>query len=374
MRNTKIALAVLALVASTAAMADGATVYGTVDASVHQVQGGKATFGGLGNWATNVVGIVGSEELEGGLKASYNFELGYDLGTGQTGQNGGVGRSAAANTNNNPLFNRKANVSIGGDFGTVTAGLQFTPFVGAVIGGSAFTNNESFYVNSLALAGSGIAAGGGAAGTSTTTGSNSGGFFIPNSISYSSPSIGGFSAKVLGQVTGSTSNVDGTNDNKYTAYATNYTVGDISVNAGYQKRDGTFTAGTAAAPAGNYNSYTASASYAMGATTLGAGYISHTINTSAAASTKTNVFYGLVANKVTEALTVSLGYAQNNATTKGSLVSAGAQYNLNSKGTTHLYAIAAQSNKTTVSPIYAGDAGSTTGSTTGYAVGIDKNF
>lgn len=363
MKKTQLALAALALVASTAALAEGTTLYGTVDASVHQVQGGKTSFGGLGNWATNVIGLSGSEDLDGGLKAAYNFEMGYNLGTGTVGQNGG---------NPDGLFNRKANIALAGEFGTVTAGLQFTPFIGAVIGGSAFTNNESFYVNSLALAGSGIAASGGATGTSSN------GFFVPNAISYSSPNIGGFSAKALAQVTGNASydsgaNV-GKNDNKYTAYAASYAIGDVAVHGGYQKRDGGFTTPSATVGAENYSSYTTSASYAMGATTLGVGYISHTINTSASANTKTNVFYGLVANKVSEALTVSLGYAQNNASTKASLVSAGVQYNLNSKGTTHLYAIAAQSNKTAVSPIYGGDAGSTTGGTTGYAVGIVKNF
>ncbi len=368
MRNTKIALAVLALVASTAAMAQ-ATVYGVVDGGVSQVAGGKTTFGGAGNWAGNILGVSASEDLEGGMKAAVNFELGYDLGTGNNGANGGVTGSSTSNVDGNPFFNRKANVSLSGDFGTVAAGLQFSPFIGAAIGGSALTNNQSFYVTSLALAGSGVT---GASGTGATPVAS--GFFIPNSVSYSSPSIGGFSAKVLGSVTGSTSNTDDTNDNKYMAYAGSYAAGDITVNAGYQKRDGAFTAGTATAPGANYTSMALSASYAMGATTLGAGWISHDLNTSATASTKTNVIYGLVAQKVSDALIASLGYAQNNATTKASMLNIGLQYNLNSKGTTHLYATAGQGSKTAVSPIYGGTAGDTATTTKGYAVGIVKAF
>ena len=367
MRNTKIALAVLALVASTAAMAQ-ASVYGVVDAGVSQVDAGKATFGGQGNWAGNILGVSASEELEGGMKASANFELGYNLGTGNNGANGGIASSSTSNIDGNPFFNRKANVSLSGDFGTVTAGLQFSPFIGAAIGGSALTNNQSFYVTSLVLAGSGVT---GSSGTGATPVAS--GFFIPNAVSYSTPSMGGFSATVLGQVTGSTSNTNDTNDNKYTAYAAKYAMGDATINAGYQKRDGAFTAGTATAPGANYTSMTVSGSYAMGATTLGAGYISHDLNTSATASTKTNVLYGLVAQKVSDALIASLGYAQNNATTKASIVNVGLQYNLNSKGTTHLYATASQGSKT-AAVIYDGSAGSTTDSSRGYAVGIVKNF
>jgi predicted porin len=149
----------------------------------------------------------------------------------------------------------------------------------------------------------------------------------------------------------------------------------VTVNAGYQKRDGTFATGaTAATAAGNYTSMTVSGSYAMGATTLGAGYISHDLNTTASASTKTNVIYGLVSQKVSDALIASLGYAQNNATTKASIVNVGLQYNLNSKGTTFLYATGGQGSKTTQGPIYGGQAGDATGNTKGYAVGIVKGF
>lgn len=363
MKKTQFALAALALVASTAALAQ-ATVYGVVDGGVSQVDGGKTTFGGAGNWAGNILGVSASEDLEGGMKATANFELGYNLGTGNNGANGGVTGSNTSNADGNPFFNRKANVALSGDFGTVAAGLQFSPFIGAAIGGSALTNNQSFYVTSLALAGAGVT---GASGSSATPVAS--GFFIPNAISYKTPSIGGFSGTVLGQVTGSTSNTDSTNDNKYMAYAGSYAAGDITVNAGYQKRDGAYST----TEGSNYNSMTVSGSYAMGATTLGAGYISHDLNTTAAASTKVNVFYGLVAQKVSDALVASLGYAQNNATTKGSIINLGLQYNLNSKGTTHLYATASQG-KNNSFVIYDGSAGNTTGNTKGYAVGIVKAF
>jgi predicted porin len=368
MRNTKIALAVLALVASTAAMAQ-ATVYGVVDASVHQVDGNKATFGGAGNWAGNIFGVSSSTDLDNGMKATANFELGYDLGTGNNGANGGITQSATGNPNGNPFFNRKANVALSGDFGTVTAGLQITPFIPAAIGGSAITNNQSFYVTSLSLAGAGVSGSSNLAATPVASG-----FFIPNSVQYATPNIGGFSAKVLGQVTGSTSNTNDTNDNKYMAYAGTYAAGDVTVNAGYQKRDGNFTAGTTAAPAGNYTSMTLSGSYAMGATTIGAGYISHDLNTSATASTKVNVIYGLVSQKVSDTLIASLGYAQNNASTKASMLNIGLQYNLNSKGTTFLYLTGGQGNKTAVGPIYGGNAGDATSNTKGYAVGVVKSF
>ncbi len=93
MRNTKIALAVLALVASTAAMAQ-ATVYGMLDAGIANTSSSNNTtkgtsFSGAGGFVgANYIGFKGSEEIDGGIKANYQLEAGINISQGGT-DNGG---------------------------------------------------------------------------------------------------------------------------------------------------------------------------------------------------------------------------------------------------------------------------------------------
>ena len=125
MRKTQMALAAVALVASSAAMAQ-VTLYGNADGSV--VTGdGKTVFNGGGGYTTSLLGVRGSEDLGGGLKASFNLESAVNLASGNRG--GGAG----GNTN---LFNRAANVSLGNENLGVTLGNQFSIVVGGALTGA----------------------------------------------------------------------------------------------------------------------------------------------------------------------------------------------------------------------------------------------
>jgi predicted porin len=68
MKKTQVALAALALVASTAAMAN-VTIYGTLDAAITNTNNGKGTaFDGTGSWtAPSHLGFKGSEDIGGGM-------------------------------------------------------------------------------------------------------------------------------------------------------------------------------------------------------------------------------------------------------------------------------------------------------------------
>jgi predicted porin len=115
MKKTLIALAVLA--ASTASMAQ-VTLYGKADVAVGALTSGKT---GLGlandkfqaianntmNNANSRFGLRGTEDLGGGLKANFNYEAAVNIANGATDAN---------------MFQRNANVSLSGGFGTVTAG------------------------------------------------------------------------------------------------------------------------------------------------------------------------------------------------------------------------------------------------------------
>ncbi len=351
MRNTKIALAVLALVASTAAMADGATVYGSLDASMAKTSTGNLSFDGSGNWGGSYFGISGSEDLDGGMKATYAIEGGLNIGTG--GQdNGGTSAMNTAGTaaqTAGAVFNRQGNVGLSGDFGSVKAGLQLSPYIGAVANGIAGGN--SFFVPLLIMSADQSANGASVTGTGATT---NGGFFIPNAVSYTSPSMGGFSATVLSQVSA------GVDANKYTAYSGNFAQGDVSVAAAYQSKTN------------DYSSTAATAGYQMGQLRLSGGYIKYS---ETAADADINTYTVGAAYAVTEKATVNANYARNNATNAATITNLSAYYSLSKN--TGLYATYSRGTNgagTLYSTRGDGITGASTASQTGYAVGIRKMF
>ncbi len=349
MRNTKIALAVLALVASTAAMAQ-ATVYGTLDAGIANTTSSDNTtsgtsFSGSGGWAAgNNIGFKGSEDLEGGMKATYQLQAGINLGSGLI-DNGG---------NNNGLFSQIAQVGVSSEMGTLTLGQQFSPYIGAQAAGTA--GNGHFFVNRIIMGG-----GFGNAAAGATINATSG-FFISDAVSYSTPSIGGISATVMKSLRNSTQGgaaTVGGPENSYTAASATGSFGGVNVAVGMQDR------------ANTVKGYTGSVSYAMGPATLAGNYTQSTTE----GATAVNSYSGSIAYSVTDPLTVSLQYARNNLTTAQTLTNVGAQYALSKR--TSLYATygrgtnGAQSNYD-----YRGSytAGTVTTSSTTVAAGVVHSF
>jgi len=352
MRNTKIALAVLALVASTAAMANGATVYGNLDASVARQTNGALNFDGTGNWNGTNMGFKGSEDLDGGMKATYQLEMGLNLSNGGQANGGTGGTTQAAG-----IFNRQANIGLAGDFGSVKAGLQLSPFIAAALNGVA-NNNESFYVPLLVMAGDRTL---NYAGNNGTTGNNnlSGGFFVPNAVSFTTPSIGGFTVSALTRLKN-----DVVTD-KYDAYSLTYAAGDISVAAAAQNVNNS--------GAGASSGMVVNGAYQMGPARLVAGYHTYSVDSTNADIKTYNVgaSYEVVANTA-----VSLQYARNDATNAASIINLGLQHNLSK--TTYLYATASRGNNG-AAVLYSsfgttGMGAASTASTTGYAVGMVKSF
>jgi predicted porin len=351
MRNTKIALAVLALVASTAAMAQ-ATVYGNLDASLASQTNGNLNFDGTGNWNGTNMGVKGSEDLENGMKATYQLEMGLNLSNGGQANGGTGGATQAAG-----IFNRQANIGLAGDFGSVKAGLQLSPFIAAALNGVA-NSNESFYVPLLVMAGDRTL---NYAGNNGTTGNNnlSGGFFVPNAVSFTTPSVGGFTASALSRLKNAVTT------DKYDAYSLTYAAGDISVAAAYQ--------GVNNSAAGASSGMVVNGAYQMGPARLVAGYHKYSVDSTNASLNTYNVgaSYEVVANTA-----VSLQYAKNNATNSATIINLGLQHNLSK--TTYLYATASRgTNGAGVlysSFVATAMGGASTTTTNGYAVGMVKSF
>ena len=221
MKKTQFALAALALVASTAALADGVKVYGTADVSV--VRTTTTSMAGAGNNAGSIFGVTASEDLGGGLKATTNLELGYTANNGQLGNGGTIG--------NTTIFNRLANVGISNENLGLTLGTNISPFIVGELTGSTGVGGNGVFVPGLWILNGGNLAGvsysGGGIGDDGKLRTGSGGFFVPDAVTVSG-SFNGVSASVMG----TTSKADTTA--KYTAAQVGTALGGLNVNLAYQ--------------------------------------------------------------------------------------------------------------------------------------------
>jgi predicted porin len=236
MKKSLLALAVLGAFAASAQAQSSVTVYGSFDAGVRHVTnvdaagnnrtvmsgpGGDAN----GRYNSNRLGFKGVEDLGGGLNAHFVLENGFNSGTG--------GLDAA-----NTLFNRTAAVGLGGSWGSLDLGRQYT------VAFKTIASYDPFSYKYPAIA-SAVAA---TAGTRYN-----------NDIQY----IGTFGAitaraeYALGEVAGSTST------GSSAAIGASYNEGPLSIGAAYTKRDiATF----------DNDHYTLGAGYKFGPARVTAGY------------------------------------------------------------------------------------------------------
>lgn len=179
--NTKaIALPVLLGLSVGAACAQSAvTIYGLVDMGFVHESGGPAGASVYkltsGVSSGSRLGFKGSENLGGGLSASFMLEMGINADTGALGQ-GGL------------AFGRQAVVAIAGGFGSVTLGRQYTPVA------TLQTESDPFGTG-LAGDSANLISAGGAGGNNR----------LDNAVRYTFASEGGLTADVVygfGEVAG----------------------------------------------------------------------------------------------------------------------------------------------------------------------------
>jgi predicted porin len=180
MKKSLLALAVLGAFATAASAQSSVTVYGKVDVGVVHDSGSVAGVNASGNKSLRVssgvsggsrLGFRGVEDLGGGLKANFVAETGFCADS-----NAGAPNFC---TGGNNFMGRQAYVGLSGGFGAVTLGRQYSPsFI-------ILTTVDPF--------------GTGLAGQSTNLFDGGNGFGNPrmnNSVIYSTPSMGGFTATV----------------------------------------------------------------------------------------------------------------------------------------------------------------------------------
>ncbi|KAK43549.1 porin [Caballeronia zhejiangensis] len=165
-------------IATIAKAQSSVTLYGVVDGGVMYVSktlnektgqnGGKQFSFTNGNLQSSTFGLLGTEDLGGGLHAIFNLESGIDI------SNGGF----ADSTGN--LFGRQAWVGLEGGFGRVQVGVQYSPFVLSLIASdprniSLFGSEVPIYTGQLFATGA----------------------YNPNAIGYTSPSFFGLQGRAM---------------------------------------------------------------------------------------------------------------------------------------------------------------------------------
>lgn len=122
MKKKLIALAALA--ASSVALAQSSvTLYGTADVGVGKLQRQKTGMQAntlYVNTSDSYLGFRGVEDLGGGLKAGFNFEQGINLKDGSSDERASKGLTRT-------MFQRSANLWLGGAWGTFQMGRANTP-------------------------------------------------------------------------------------------------------------------------------------------------------------------------------------------------------------------------------------------------------
>lgn len=367
-------LAALAALAATTAFAQSTvTLYGNVDVAygAHKTQSRDGTAftksSGVmdGSWAGSRLGFRGTEDLGGGLKASFTLEQGINP-TGANGFNQRVGSGAhqfadatgTAYTANN---NRQSFLGLAGGFGEVRVGFQYTNSydLAAFQGFSLSEFQGGNYQNQTHANGT-----------------------RANAITYIAPKMGAVTVKAqFGQGSGrATAESDaianigastGTltkNNNQYTSLMAVYAAGPLIVAGNYAKADLTTSAAATAQTAPTSLDF--GASYNLGFATVSATMGTHEDNkVSGSTETKAQQFSVKVPFGATDFL-LSTGSAKKTlagATTsdaKGTMV--GVSHALSKR--TNIYALTGTDKNSAL-----------TGATAGYkdsktAVGIRHQF
>jgi predicted porin len=119
-RRSAVALAMFGLCAGTVRAQSSVTLYGSLDGGLRNVVNGSKATGAALTMASNGVynssrwGFIGEEDLGGGLYARFNLEGGFILSTGAFDNTNGV------------EFQRTSTVGLGGPWGIIDFGRQFT--------------------------------------------------------------------------------------------------------------------------------------------------------------------------------------------------------------------------------------------------------
>jgi predicted porin len=207
MKKSLLTLVVLGTVAGVASAQSNVTIYGVADVGLTHARS-DTTSGRVhldsGVQSGSRLGFKGTEDIGGGLSASFQLETGYGVDTGALGQGGRI-------------FGRQAWVGLDGAFGSVKFGRQYMPLFLAVDSidpfGTALGGDASAWLGGNVHAGIDVR--------------------MDNTINYSI-STGGFSGEFaygLGESGGSSS------DDRQIGFSVGYAAGPLHIVAGHHNVD-----------------------------------------------------------------------------------------------------------------------------------------
>jgi predicted porin len=189
-------LALAAIFPAAAFAQSSVAVYGSIDAGLRYQTNVNAAGDGLlsmgtGNYYSNRLGFRGVEQLGNGLNAHFQLESGFKSSTGEL------------DNTNNVLFNRTAAIGLGGAWGSVDAGRQYTIGFKTEKFLDPFNHNYTGIVPLSSGAGTTLPA---AAKTAGLSASSSSGTRFNNDVQYAG-TFGGLTLRAeyaLGEVAGDT--------------------------------------------------------------------------------------------------------------------------------------------------------------------------
>ncbi|WP_341319298.1 porin [Paraburkholderia sp. IMGN_8] len=277
---------------------DGSLLYTskTLNAKTGQNAGHQYSFTDSGVSGSRF-GLRGAEDLGGSMRAIFELESGISIANG-----------SFSNSNGNE-FGRQAWVGVDSRFGTVKAGLQFSPFFLAVYDFdpremSYFGSGLITYLNNVYVTG----------------------LFNPNGVSYTSPEIAGLQASALMALGGAAGNFQA--GRQYSA-SLRYHLGSLTVDAAlYSGNAGGSAASIAIPSVVAFDGRALGASYVFNGLTVKASYVQYKV----AGSFNDRVYSGGASYRITPALNVDAGvwYTRdgNNSTNHSVMASTGAEYSL----------------------------------------------
>jgi predicted porin len=240
-------LAALATLTSGAALAQSSvTIYGRLNVSAERQKDGDTTLNVLQN-SSSRIGFKGTEDLGGGLKASFLIEHGFNPDTGAA-SGGAAG-----------FWGRESWVGLEGAFGKVRLGNM---------GPTAAYFATADYISMH----------------NHDTGTSSDAFYlypgvVTNTIAYTTPTIAGFSGEAQFGLK------EASQTKNTFVLAANYDAGPLHLGAGYVSAP----SGLATPPASDsHKEFGVRALYELGAFTVGAYYINNKIDDGAGNSLKRN--------------------------------------------------------------------------------------
>ncbi|HEY0847750.1 MAG TPA: porin [Noviherbaspirillum sp.] len=346
MKKSLLALAVLGAFAASAQAQTAVTIYGSFDGGVRHVTdaqaaaggaiGSRTTMGSNGTFNSNRIGFKGVEDLGGGLNAHFTLETGFNTGTG------------ALDNATNQLFNRSAFVGLGGSWGSLDFGRQYS------VNFKTIGLYDPFVYKYTAIIP--LAAQGGLT-------------RLNNDIQYAG-TFGPITARAeyaLGEQVGSTS------DGATTAVGASYAAGPLTVGAAYTKANR--AVGTTFL---DFDNWTVGGAYVMGPFRVAAGYAKGTQDTSATTENETKDAWLGGSYNLSPAAQVSLAYYRTTADVSGvqaarrSLVILGGTYALSKR--TNFYADLDVASLKGASRLVETATGRVEDRVTGFSVGINHLF